>query len=590
MNQNTNNKPGAFMAWQREIIRYFSPYLNPDRHFMFVLGLLNLVMIASNTLLIWKLGTAISLISNADFTNLNQTLLIIAGIVLFNQVMQFVYAFIYQRMTLRFVDRVRGEVLGRIMDLSFPIYNRLDKGDLLVRLTGNTDRILAYVVNIPLNLASSIVVFIVYSSMVVWIDWQLALIALLLAPLFFLSQYFVAPKTGAAARRFTEERANLVSIEEQTLSNLKGISSFNCEEIMRDKQRKQFGIARKLALKVRQIRLIYNSIFTILLYLAGVVLVYSGVSGIQSGRLTVGVFVSFLIYIRYLTNPVRTIAGIPIQFQANRAAAERVMEVMHMQRPTQDVGSDTPLVVSRGEIAFNDISFSYPNSTNPVYSHLFVAIHAGESVALVGPSGSGKSTFASLILRFFDPQSGNITIDGTDIKTVSLTSLRQQISIVWQEPLLINGSIRENLLLAKHDATSEQMIAACQSGFAWEFIENLEQGLDTVIGASGINLSVGQKQRLAIAQAFLRDTPILILDEASSALDSHSERMVVEALQALRQSRTTLIIAHRISSIRNADRILYFNGNGSITTGTHEELMDSHAAYKDAVNWQTSLN
>lgn len=196
------------------------------------------------------------------------------------------------------------------------------------------------------------------------------------------------------------------------------------------------------------------------------------------------------------------------------------------------------------------------------------------------------------MLRFFDPQQGVIAIDQTDIKTVSLESLRNQISIVWQEPFLINGTIRENLLLASPGATEDQMIRACQSGFAWEFVEKLEQGLDTIIGtkegANGTSLSVGQKQRLAVAQAFVRDTPILILDEASSALDSHSEQVLVEAIDSLRKNRTTLIIAHRFSSIRSADRILYFNHNGAISTGTHEELMTTIEEYKEAVDWQTT--
>jgi len=217
-------------------------------------------------------------------------------------------------------------------------------------------------------------------------------------------------------------------------------------------------------------------------------------------------------------------------------------------------------------------------------------IHAGESVALVGPSGTGKSTSAALLLRFYDPQEGSVSIDDIDIKTVSQTSLRNQISIVWQEPFFINGSIKENLLLARSDASDEQMINACKSSFSWDFVKDLEDGLDTIIGANGINLSVGQMQRLAIAQAFLRDTPILILDEASSSLDSHSEKMIVEALQSLRKNRTTLIIAHRYSSIRTANRILYFHGTGTVTSGTHEELMRDNADYKDAVNWQVSHN
>lgn len=293
-------------------------------------------------------------------------------------------------------------------------------------------------------------------------------------------------------------------------------------------------------------------------------------------------------YVRFLTLPVLNIASIPIQLQANRASADRVISVMRMQPAVQDQENKTELWVKNGAIAFHDVSFTYPGSTAPIFENLSMNIHAGESVALVGPSGSGKSTLASLLLRFFDPQQGYIAIDDVDIKTVSLVSLRNQISIVWQEPFLINGTIRDNLLLASPGATEDQMIKACQSGFAWEFVEKLEQGIDTVIGTKGSSLSVGQKQRLAIAQAFARNTPILILDEASSALDSHSEQKLVEAINLLRKNRTTLIIAHRFSSIRSADRILYFNHNGTITSGTHDELMLTIADYNEAVNWQTT--
>jgi len=341
---------------------------------------------------------------------------------------------------------------------------------------------------------------------------------------------------------------------------------------------------------MRKIGMLYNSFFTFLLYFAGVVVVYSGISSIQFGELAVGVLVSFLVYIRNLAASVRGIARIPIQMQNNRAAAERVMEVLRTDSAVKESDTNVELKISAGEVAFHEVSFAYPKSIEQVFSHFSALIHAGESVALVGPSGTGKSTCAALLLRFYDPQEGVISIDGVDIKSVSQTSLRNHISIVWQEPFFINGSVKENLLLARSDATAEQMISACKSSFSWEFVNDLEDGLDTVIGANGINLSVGQIQRLAIAQAFLRDTPILILDEASSALDSHSEKMLVEALQSLRHNRTTIIIAHRYSSIRTANRILYFNGNGTVTSGTHDELMLHNADYKDAVNWQISHN
>jgi len=582
----SNNR--GILQWQRAIVKYFFPYIKEERLYLYLLGSLSIITTGANAILIWLLGVAISQITTAEFTQLNRTLLMIAGIVLLNQLLKFVYAYNFQRVTLRFVDRVRGQLLIHIMAISFPVFSKFSKGDLIARLSGDVDQVLTFVINVPLNVFANIVVLCVYVSMLFWIDWQLALIALTLAPLFFLSQRFVAPKTGWASRHFVRERANLVAMEEQTLANLKGISSFTGENAMRENHRKQFDLARKWALKVRKIRIIYNAFFTFLVYFAGVVVIFSGISSIESGQLTIGVLVSFLVYIRNLTGPVRSIAQIPIQLQASRAAAERVMQVMSMPGSVQEIEAAEDIHITQGSITFDSVTFAYPESKKAVFSDLSVNISAGESVALVGGSGSGKSTFAALLLRFFDPQGGNISIDGKDIKTVSLSSLRKQISIVWQELFIINGSIKENLLLAKPDATDEQMIAACKASFSWEFVEVLDYGLDTIIGTNGISLSVGQKQRLAIAQAFLRDTPILIFDEASSALDSHSERMVVEAMQSLRRNRTTLLIAHRYSSIRTVDRVLYFNGNGSITTGTHEELMATHEDYRQAVNWQVS--
>ncbi|MGD8571833.1 MAG: ABC transporter ATP-binding protein [Gammaproteobacteria bacterium] len=577
-----------FMPWQRAIARFFLPYLQSDRRNLIILYALRTFSIGANTLLIWMLGVAISQITNAQFDQLNQSLLIIAGIVVVNQGIQLINAYLFQQVTLRFVDRVRGGLLTKIMTLSYPVVNRFDRGDLLARLTADVDRLLTFVINAPLNAFSSTLVLIAYSAMLIWIDWQLALIAATMAPLFFLSQHYVAPRTGAAARQFTQEKAKLLTVEEQTLRNLRGISAFNSETTVREKHQYQFNTARRWALKVRRIRILYNTFFTFLLYIAGVIVVFSGISSIKAGELSIGVLVSFLVYVRNLTGPVRTLARMPVQLQADRHPAERVMDILQSQSSVLDDYPDNPLAVNQGDIAFNNVTFCYPQGQDPVLTNVSVKITAGETMALVGPSGSGKSTFASLLLRFYDPQQGTITIDGTDIKTVSLASLRDQISIVWQEPFIVDGSVRENMLLARPDAGEQQMIDACHAGFAWEFLEK-HKGLDTVIGTNGLHLSVGQIQRLAIAQAFLRNTPILILDEASSALDSHSERMIVEALQRLREDRTTLIIAHRFSSIRMASRILYFNGDGTITAGTHNELMEQLKDYERAVTWQGSL-
>lgn len=582
-------KSKRFLSWTGEIFRFFFPYVKRDRKYLFLLAGINVVTTSTSALLIWKLGSAIGQITDEKFDELNETLLIIAGLVLFNQIVRFIYAYIFNRVTLRFIDSVRGRVLEHVMFLSSPVFYDFKKGDLIARLTADVDRMLTFVVNAPLNAFSTAVLFIIYSSMLFWIDWTLSLIVMAMAPIFFLSQHFVAPKTGAMSRHFTQENAKLLTVEEETLSNLRGISAFNSEDRVREKHKNQFDLARKWALKLRLTRILYNSGFTILLYSAGVIVVYSGVSSIESGHLSIGVLVSFLIYIRNLTGPVRNLARMPINLQVDRIAADRLMELLNTKPNISVVDSAAEHKIEHGHIEFNHINFSYPKQEKPIFEDLTVSVKAGETVALVGPSGSGKSTFAGLLLRFNQAQKGEILIDDINIEQHTIKSLRDQVSIVWQDPFIINGSIQENFLLASPEASDEQIIAACQSSHAWEFICELEDGLATIVGTGGSNLSVGQKQRLAIAQAFLRDSPILILDEASSALDSQSEQHIVDAINKLCANRTTILIAHRFSSIRNADRIFYFNGNGLITIGTHDELMDSHEGYRDAVKWQTDV-
>ncbi len=580
-------KNSVTLRWVRDVLRFFYPYIRVDRLRIVALCGLSLVTIGTNAFLIWMLGHAVSQIAGGEYQALERTLITIGVVVLINQSINLTYSYIFQTVTLSFVDRVRSQMLAHIMRVSFPILSRFDKGDLMSRLSGDVDAILAFVTNIPLQLFSNVVVTSVYLSLLIWIDWRLTGIALLMAPVFFLSQRYIAPRTGAASRNFVKERVKLVSAEEQTLSNLRGISAFNGEEIIRAEHQQQFSVARSWAFKLRRIRIKYNTVSVILLYIAGVIVVYSGISSIQSGRLAIGSLVSFLMYARFMVQPVRGIARIPTQLERNRVSADRVMEVMWSPPAVQEAAEAPPLKVSAGRIDFDSVTFTYPNSPGPVFENLSLTIGAGECVALVGPSGSGKSTLAGLALRFFDPDQGEIRIDGTNIRSVALRSLRENVSIVWQQPYVFNGTIRANLRLARPDATEQQMRSACEAGHAWEFISQLESGLDTVIGTQGVSLSVGQVQRLAIAQAFLRDSPIMILDEASSALDSRSEQMVVEALQALRRGRTTLIIAHRFSTVRTSDKVVHFNGDGTVSLGTHAELMQSHPMYRTSVEWQT---
>lgn len=576
-----------FMQWQRKILQRFFPFIASHRKQLYFLSALNLLMTIISAGLVWQIGLAITHLSSGQFTRLNHNLWVIAIIVLLNQVLRNVFAFHMQRIKLLFVDKVRSHLFAHILGLNEKVLHHYKKGDLLQRLINDVDSLLVFVVDFPMNLFLNLSILIVYATIVIWIDWRLSLLALAMAPLFYLSQRFIAPKTGFAAKQFTEERASLVALEEQSLSNLRGISAFNAEQRVSEDHHRQFQIARKWALVLRRIRVLYNSIFTLMLYLAGVAVIFSGVYAIQAGKLQIGALLSFLIYVRALAGPVNAFANMPIHHQATRPAANRVMEVLDLQADVREMNDALCISKEPGSVRVENICFRYPGQPRNLFDNLSFSITSGETVALVGPSGAGKSTLAGLLLRFNDPLTGTIYINDVDIRTVSLRSLRDTISIVWQHPFLISATVRENLQLAKPNAAEREMEAACRASHAWEFIVKLDKGLDTAIGVNGIKLSAGQTQRLAIAQAFLRDTSILIMDEASSDLDSYSEKMIVEALSTLRRQRSSLIIAHRYSSIRSADRILYLSGEGTIVSGSHDHLMQTQPEYHEAVNWQT---
>ena len=280
-------------------------------------------------------------------------------------------------------------------------------------------------------------------------------------------------------------------------------------------------------------------------------------------------------------------ADLLFQCVDNLAAAKRILKIFDAQPLVKDKPDAKQLDIKRGGVELKDLHFCYPDG-NQIFNNISLSVQPGETIALVGPSGVGKSTLAILLMRFYDPDQGQIFIDGIDVQTYTVNSLRKNISVVWQEPFIINDTIKANLLMVEPGATEQQLITACKHSYAWDFISGLDDGLQTKIGADGVTLSAGQVQRLAIAQAFLRDAAILIFDEATSALDSLSEINVINALDKLKKNKTTFIISHCFSAIKIADRVVYFNGDGTITEGEHADLMQQHAGYKRAVEWQTT--
>lgn len=565
---------------------YFSRFTKPDRNYFFLTALALLGVALTNTIMIWLFGKPLDLLQQAQYGEIIKVGLWFALVMLLNQALHLATNVANGWLSLRFIARTRSAMIEQCLHASFPVMDRYAKGDILTRLSADLDKLVRLTVETPLLLASHAFIFIFYTGMLFLIDVPLALLALLLTPLFMLHQRIFGQRKRHVSEQFFNNLGKLLAFEAETLSNLRGISSFGVERHVAGVHSNIFSVAQTWAMKSKWLDAWFGSSFSVLIYLVGLLIVIGGIYQIHDGTLTAGQLISFLLYLGYLSVPVRGVAMLALSAQEDMAAAERVRSVLNIGNTVQETSNAAALQIKYGQIEFKDLTFSY-DENKIIFERINLSIKSGETIALVGPSGAGKSTFAKLLMRFYDPNSGSIIVDGTDIRTTSLSSLRAQIAVVWQEPFLINDTIASNLLLSRQDATRDQLIHACEMSHAWEFVRELPQQLDTMLGANGIDLSAGQRQRLAIAQAFLRDAPILLLDEASSALDSQTEEIIVNALAKLRQGRTTLVIAHRYSTISNADRVVYFNGDGTLTVGTHQQLLENHSGYQKAIEWQS---
>lgn len=568
------------------LYRRFIPYARTDAIFVALAIISILGLTLSNTAMVWLIGIPFDHLQEGRFGEVKSVLLWLVLVVTLNQVFQLSSSLLSSWLGLRFVGRLRLDVMNHLLHVSAPGASRMHKGDLLDRLSNDVDNVQDMVLEVPFLLVSHLLTLLFYCGMLFWIDQYLALVALMFVPLFYIHQRIFGFRKRKASERFFNERGELLTFEEQVLSNLRGISSIRAEARMQDRHGERYEQARHWAMRIRWLDQGFAVTMAALIYLCGIVIVYAGIERIENSHLGIGALVSFLLYLGYLSVPVRGVAQAPMQLQGDLGAAYRILAIFELEPETNDAPDAKVLVVNKGVIRFEGVSFAYPGG-ELLLDNVDLEVGAGETVALVGSSGAGKSTLARLLMRFYDPQQGRITIDGADIRTVTMSSLREQFCVVWQNPFIVNDTIRANLLLAQPDATEAQLIEACEVSGAWQFIQGLDSGLDTRVGATGVELSGGQYQRIAIAQAMLRDAPFLIMDEATSALDSQSEKDVVTALDNLHKRRTTFIIAHRYSSIRNADRVVYFNGDGTITVGHHDKLYASHPSYQAAVAWQS---
>lgn len=475
---------------------------------------------------------------------------------------------------------MRGEIFAHFQKLSFAFYDNQKVGALMSRITTDLFDITELLHHGPENIVISFIKILGALVIMLCISPKLTLAAFLLVPVMFVYALLFFKKMKGAFKRNRVKIAEINSQIEDNLSGIRVVKSFANEEI--EEQKFQAGNQGFLSAKK-------NSYFYMGGYHAGlgsfsmlitVVVLVAGALGISRGGVAVTDLITFLLYINILTEPIKTLIDFTEQFQNGYTGFERFREIMAIKPDIENDKDAVCLEDVKGVIDFVHVSFQYEDNTEKVLENINLHVDAGEYVALVGSSGAGKSTLCSLIPRFYDVTGGEILIDGVDVRKIQLKSLRNHIGIVQQDVYLFVGTIYDNIRYGKPKATREEVIEAAKNANAHEFIMSLPKGYDTDIGQRGIKLSGGQKQRISIARVFLKNPPILIFDEATSALDNESEKVVQDSLEKLAKNRTTFVIAHRLTTIQNAKRILVLTDEGIAEEGSHEELLARGGIYE----------
>ena len=473
---------------------------------------------------------------------------------------------------------MRRDLFTHLQKLSFSYYDNANTGTLMSRITNDLFDISELAHHGPEDLFISVLKIIGAVAMMLTMDVKLTIILLVLMMFIVGFTAFYNLKMRAV---FAENRKKIAAVNAQTQDTLSGIrvvKSFSNEDIEQrkfDRGNEQFLKTKEDSYSIMGQFFSGNQLLQGILYLS--VLVLGGIF-LGRGQISTSDLIAYILFINVFLNPIDRLVNFTEAFQRGMSGFERFLEILRTEPEITDKDNAIDLTDVEGEIKFNNVSFSYNDKTE-VLKDINLTIYKGQTIALVGPSGSGKTTFCSLIPRFYEVNDGSITIDGIDIRDVTLESLRRNIGMVQQDVYMFSGTVEENILYGKPDAAKEEVINAAKLANAHDFIMELENGYNTFVGERGAKLSGGQKQRISIARAFLKNPPILILDEATSALDNESERLVQESLKILAKGRTTLIIAHRLSTIKNADNIVVLTANGIEEQGTHKELLEKGGVY-----------
>ena len=513
-----------------------------------------------------------------DLSMLNNIAINIGLLFFLQLICSTIHNYLFDLTEKRIITDFRKKIFQHLQTLSLSFFAKRRTGEIMSRMTNDVTTLENLITDIPATALQQSIRLFGGILIIIYMNWKLTFMILVLAPILVLFAKTFGRKLKRLSTEIQDKLATSTIILEENISNIQVVKSF----VRSGLEAERFSDAVEDSFQSAKKRVIISSFFGpsigFIAFTTSLVLLWYGGREVITGGISPGELIAFILYATIIAGPMGSFARMYTRLQEGVGASKRVFEILDTKEDVRDDARDILLPTITGKVEFDQVRFHYREDREVLHGISFSA-EPGQVIALVGPSGAGKSTLIQLLHRFYDPVAGEIRIDGTPLKEVSLNSYWSQIGFVPQETLMFGGSIQENIEYAKQGATQEEIIASAKAANAHNFIMDCPEGYQTIVGEKGIRLSAGQRQRIAIARTILKDPRLLILDEATSALDNESELLIQEALERLMQGRTTFVIAHRLSTIHNADKIMVLDKGRIVESGTHQELMESQGLY-----------